>query len=101
MVLTRCSRVTDQGLASLTALQQLKYLILYQLDKISDKGLMALAALANLELIEVTGCKKITEKGIDELYEEHATVHVNSDFSALPLDPTPKSASSSYNCTVS
>lgn len=117
LVLTRCSNVTDHGLVALTALCQLKYLILFQVEKISDKGtgtlplsgvvltalctgLMSLSSLDNLELVEVSGCKKITEKGIDELYEEHATVHVNSDYSALPVEP-PKSGSSSLNCVVS
>lgn len=38
LVLTRCTHVTDQGIASLTALQQLKYLILFHVDNISDKG---------------------------------------------------------------
>ncbi len=100
LVLTRCVNVTDQGIVILTALQQLKYLILFHTEKITDKALLALSSLENLELVEVSGCKKITEKGIDELYEEHATVHVNSDYSALPVEP-PKSGSSSYSCVVS
>jgi hypothetical protein len=99
LVLTRCD-VTDYGIVTLTALRQLKYLILFHVEMISDKGLLSLSSLESLELVEVSGCKKITEKGIDALYEEHATVHVNSDFSALPVEP-PKSGSSSYNCVVS
>lgn len=37
LVLTRCD-VTDHGIVALTALQQLKYLILFHVERISDKG---------------------------------------------------------------
>lgn len=65
--LSGCRQLTDQGIAHLTLLTQLKSLNLSGCDKLSSTGLKHLSTLTHLEELNVSHCYNVTDECLQSL----------------------------------
>ena len=99
--LSRCSRITDEGLKHLVHIKSLRNLYLAYNPQITDRGIQYLSAMDGLCCIDLEGCTQLTDNSLSFLAELPALGRIElSGCKGITPEATARFRESSPDCRV-